>query len=88
MDNFGLERVTCGAPLIDKNKSGSGDPGVEDRSTMDSHPKRARRVDKGKAMALHEAGRDNRWIADDIGLYEGTVRRALKGVKEENREKD
>ena len=45
---------------------------MEDRSAMDGHPKRAKRVDKGKVMALHE----------------GTVCRVLKEMKEENREKD
>ena len=88
MDNFELERMMRGAPPIDKNKSGSRDSGVEDRSAVDGHPKRAKRVDKGKVMALHEAGRSNRWIADDMGLHEGTVCRVLKEMKEENREKD
>lgn len=75
-------------PPIDKNKSGSRDSGVEDRSAVDGHPKRAKRVDKGKVMALHEAGRSNRWIADDMGLHEGTVCRVLKEMKEESHEKD
>ena len=86
MDNSRLEQMM---PLpIDKNKSGSRDSCVEDRSAVDGHPKRAKRVDKGKVMALHEAGRSNRWIADDMGLHEGTVCRVIKEMKEENREKD
>lgn len=86
MDNSRLEQMM---PLpIDKNKSGSRDSCVENRSAVDGHPKRAKRVDKGKVMALHEAVRSNRWIADDMGLHEGTVCRVIKEMKEENREKD
>ena len=74
-DNSRLEQMM---PPIDKNKSGSRGSCVEDRSAVDGHPKRAKRVDKGKVMALHEAGRSNRWIADDMGLHEGTVCRVIE----------
>ena len=84
-DNSRLEQMM---PPIDKNKSGFRDSCVEDRSAVDGHPKRAKRVDKGKVMALHEAGRSNRWIADDMGLHEGTVCRVLKEMKEASHEKD
>lgn len=42
-------------------------------------------VDRGKVVALHRAGRSNKWIADDMGLHENTVYRILKELKEEGK---
>lgn len=42
-------------------------------------------VDRGKVVALHRAGRSNKWIADDMGLHISTVNRVIRELKEEGK---
>ena len=88
MDNPVLNEATP-IPLVDASPiAKTGDTGLEDRPAVDSRAKRAK-VDRGKVLALHKVGRSNKWIAEDMGLHEGTVCRVLKEMKEEqDHEKD
>lgn len=64
--------------------------GQESKTTRPSGKaggKRAK-VDRGKVLALHKAGRSNKWIAEDMGLHEGTVYRILKEIKEEGQDEE
>ncbi len=59
------------------------EPALETAELTPAQPKKQKRVDRGKVMVLHKAGRSNKWIADDMGLHEGTVCRILREMKEE-----
>lgn len=56
---------------------------MKERPAVKKKPKKV--VDRGKVVALHRAGRSNKWIADDMGLHENTVYRILKELKEEGK---
>lgn len=64
--------------------------GQESKTTRPSGKAGGKRVkvDRGKVLALHKAGRSNKWIAEDMGLHEGTVYRILKEVKEEGQDEE
>lgn len=57
----------------------------EDKPAAPDAARRVRKVDRGKVLALHQAGRSNKWIADDMGLHEGTVCRVLREMKGEQK---
>lgn len=83
MDNCEIDRMLRDTPPVDKNKSGSGDPGVEDKPSADSGPKRAKRIDTGKLLALHKAGWSQKKIAEELKVAPSTVCTYLKKAEEE-----
>lgn len=56
---------------------------VKERPAVKKKPKKV--VDRGKVMALHQAGRSNKWIADDMKLHISTVNRVIRELKEEGK---
>lgn len=58
------------------------DTGVKDGTAVDGHPKRAKKIDTGKLLALHKAGWRNVKIAEELGVSDVTVGNYLRKMKE------
>lgn len=58
-------------------------PKRDTSNTKDEKPKSKQKIDRGKVLALHRAGRSAKWIADDMSISVGSVYAILKEAKSE-----